>query len=124
MVSTDQIFAGNLFITTDGFLLILPQDSPLNGDTHGLIDVDLDPSLASRLDQAFDRQDVSVLGHIGSRSIGAEQIRTLVVTNVVLKSDVALRALEFSRFEDTGSPTDNWLRAERDLLLGSISSRS
>lgn len=124
MVTTDQIFAGNFSITTDGFLLFLPQDSPLNGEFHGLVDVDLDPSLAIRLDQAFDRQDVSVLGHVGSRSIGSEQVRTLLVTNAVLKSDVAFRALEFSKLEDTGSPEDNWLRAERDLLLGSISPHS
>ena len=70
MDAKDQIFAGNFLITTDVYLLQVARDSPLSGEFQGFVDVDPVASLAVRLDNSFDRADVSVLGHVGRRNRG------------------------------------------------------
>jgi len=117
MDARDQIFAGNFLITTDVYLLQVARDSPLSGEFQGFVDVDPVASLAVRLDNSFDRADVSVLGHVGRRNRGGvDEIPSLRIKNMVLRSDIAVRAFEISMLGDSGSAEENWRRAEYDLL--------
>ena len=94
MDAKDEIFAGNFLITTDVYLLQVSRDSPLSGEFQGFVDVDPVASLAVRLDNSFDRADVSVLGHVGRRNRGgADEIPSLRIKNMVLRSDIAVRGI-------------------------------
>lgn len=61
----------------------------------------------------LDQQVVSVIGHEAPVE-GADQ--PVVAEKVVSHADVARRAYELHESGSGGSPTENWLRAERELL--------
>lgn len=101
----DRIFTGTLFITTDNFQLKPPGNEPF---------IDLDFTF---LDDRLDRQDISVLGHLGERKItDFTGVRSIIAMNVVPKHDIAVRAYEIYESGQGGTAEDNWLRAERQLL--------
>jgi hypothetical protein len=70
---------------------------------------------------ALNHKRVSVLGHIGDRSLGGDpddsnRVKSLIASKVVLQNDIALRAFNIFESANGGSTIDNWLRAEKELL--------
>ena len=110
MPQDDQITVGMFVVTTDNFLLL--PSGPSN-----FIDVSPTPPLDDDLDSRFDGQYVSVLGHMGERERGPlEKIPSLIARNIVTHKDIQNRAFEIYRAGSSGSPLDDWLRAESELL--------
>jgi hypothetical protein len=106
----ERIFVGTFLITTDNFLLQPPNPS-------NFIDVSPEPDLALSLDQRFDREFVSILGHMAERPLsGSQKVATLITKKIALRKDIELRAFEIFRSREGGSALANWLRAERELL--------
>jgi hypothetical protein len=120
MLPPNSIHIGFFFITTDGLFLQTRPGTPLNSEFRGSVTIEADEALAVRLNESFDHEDVSVLGHVSDRDGNGRSgaVATLHASNVVLKSDIAVRAFEISTSENRGSALDNWLQAESDLLIG------
>jgi hypothetical protein len=105
MHSKDRVFFGTLRFTTDNFLLAPADNGPF-------IDVSFPFT-----DSTFDRQQVSILGHMGERVLsGSIKKPSLIVRNIVTHEAVARRAFEIFDSGRGGSAFDNWLRAEMELL--------
>jgi len=117
MDAKDEIFAGNFLITTDVYLLQVARDSPHSGEFPGFVDVNPAASLAVRLDDSFDHVDVRYWAMLGvATGGGADEMPSLRIKNMVLRSDIAVRAFEISILEDSGSAENNWQRADYLLL--------
>lgn len=110
MSPNERIFVGTFLITTDNFFLQPP--GPGN-----FIDVNPEPPLALAIDQQFDRQFVSILGHMGERLVSAsEKVPSLIARKIALQKDIEQRAFEIFRSGNGESALSNWLRAEGKLL--------
>ena len=71
-----------------------------------------------RLNESFDREDVSVFGQSAiAITTVTPAVATMHASNVVLESDVAVRAFAKSTSVNRGPALDNRLQAERDLLI-------
>jgi hypothetical protein len=106
----EHITVGTFVITTDNFLLLPPSA----GD---FIDVSPEPQLAGEIDQRFDGQFVSILGHQGERHrLPAERVPSLIAWKLVLQKEIQLRAFEIFQAGHGESAVANWLRAEAELL--------
>jgi|SRR5450755_4126340 len=108
-----RIFAGTFILTTDDFLL-----NPDNRDLPPFTDLTLplDLQLLPDLEARFSKHRVSILGRVGTRSLGSLEILTLLVDKMVLQAEIARRAFAIFEAGQAGSALDNWLRAERQLL--------
>jgi len=107
MNQAEHIFVGKLMFTTDNFLLAPPDNKPF-------VDVDISLVLS---EQQFNRQQVSILGHMGERAIaGSLKTPSLIAKSVALQRDIAERAFGIFKSGQGGSSLDDWLRAERELL--------
>jgi len=103
-----------------GLLKPLDEDSlifQLSGPQLLEVDFDVNSGLLDKLPGRGTDQgnQVSILGHLGEdpRLSPGEMI---IPSNVVLHSDVAVRAFEIYESRRGGSALDNWLAAERQLL--------
>jgi hypothetical protein len=120
MRADDKEIITGLFVTTTDVYLIFPDSGPsLNRD----IDLDFresgclsDAGFSSR----FDRKQVSILGHWGTRPLfddpNAPTVPTFVVFNIVTHAEIAELAFEIHQSGQGGSALDDWLHAERKLL--------
>lgn len=97
-----QMYWGTLTLTHDRLLL---------QEAHGS-DVPI-LCFAGENAHELDRQVVSVVGHKADAE-GADQ--PIVAEKVVSHEAVALRAYELHQSGSGGSASENWLRAERELL--------
>ena len=69
----------------------------------------------------FKDKRVSVLGYIGDPSLTGDpnsslRVKSLIVSKLVLQSEIAVRAYYIFQSGHGGSALDNWLSAERELL--------
>jgi hypothetical protein len=125
MSEKEGIFSGALRFTTDNLLLEVDHGF-INLIGSGFIDLSgdgLDAVLrqAQFEEAALNHKRVSVLGHIGDRSLGGDpddsnRVKSLIASKVVLQNDIALRAFNIFESANGGSTIDNWLRAEKELL--------
>ena len=119
MSEKERIFSGTFIFTTDDFLLDLD-------NSQGLIDLSGDGLQAVLSQENFEEaplkgKRVSVLGHVGDRSLTGDpnsslRVKSLIVAKLVLQSDIAVRAYYIFQSGQGGSILDNWLCAERELL--------
>ena len=72
-------------------------------------------------DTSLRHQAVSVIGTMGEPA-GAPGITKLIVDKLVSHDDIAKRAYEIYQSGRGGSADDDWLRAERELLVVSAGS--
>ena len=128
MSEKEGIFSGVLRFTTDNLLLEVDHGF-INLIGSGFIDLSGD-GLDAVLRQAhfeeapLNNKRISVLGHIGDRSLGGDpddsdpfnRVKSLIASKVVLQNDIALRAFNIFESANGGSTLDNWLRAEKELL--------
>jgi hypothetical protein len=113
MHPNEYVTVGTFVITTDNFLLLPP--SP-----QDFIDVSPDSRLAPEVDQRFDGQFVSILGHMGERHRSpSDRVPSLIARKIVLQKDIERRAFEIFCEGHGGSALSHWLRAEAELLRGS-----
>lgn len=125
MSEKEGIFSGALSFTTDNLLLEVDHGF-INLIGSGFIDLSgdgLDAVLrqAQFEEAALNHKRVSLLGHIGDRSLGGDpddsnRVKSLIASKVVLQNDIALRAFSIFESANGGSTIDNWLRAEKELL--------
>jgi hypothetical protein len=110
MHPSEHVTVGTFVITTDNFLLLPP--SPAD-----FMDVSPEPRLALELDQRFDGQFVSILGHMGERHRSpSDRVPSLIASKIVLQKDIERRAFEIFCAGNGGSALSHWLRAEAELL--------
>jgi hypothetical protein len=65
---------------------------------------------------------------MGDRSLGEDpnsfpKVHSLIAAKVVLQTHIELRAFNISQSAHSGSALDNWLRAEKELLVGAEGAR-
>jgi hypothetical protein len=101
-----RIYCGTLVMTDDTF--------HLKRANSGTV---LDVSFWSFDGHRFERQQVSILGHLGGRLVpGGQVVPSIIAKAVASHAAIARRAYEIHQSAARGSATDNWLRAERELL--------
>jgi hypothetical protein len=65
---------------------------------------------------------------MGDRSLGEDpnsfpKVHSLIAAKVVLQTHIELHAFNISQSAHSGSALDNWLRAEKELLVGAERAR-
>jgi len=123
MNKDDRILPGRVTFSTDGFFVQF-EDSGRFIDLSG--DAVVQPDFN---ENTFNRQRVSVVGHMGTRSIMGEpdaspRVDSFIAKRIVLQKDIAVRAFEIFQSRSGGSTLDNWLRAERELLSSAPAAKS
>jgi hypothetical protein len=115
MSEIDRIISGRVTFSTDGFFIQFTDNSQF-------IDLSGDAVMQTNFEEnTFNHKLVSLLGHMGERSLGGDpdslpKVHSLIAAKIVLQSDIAVRAFAISQSAENGSALDNWLRAERELL--------
>jgi len=116
MQCSDRITAGRIRFTTDAFLIQFT-------DKSQFIDFSGDATLQPDFDEhTYNHQRVSTIGHMGDRSTGGDpnafpRVQSFIARRIVLQRDVAVRAFEIFQSGRGGSALDDWVQAERELLL-------
>jgi hypothetical protein len=109
----EQIFSGRIRFTTDDTLIQLSENGQF---------VDLSgPAERQLMDEQLNHQRVSMLAHMGDRSLTGDpksslRVQSLIVAKIVPQTEIALIAYYISQSGHGGSALDNWLRAERESL--------
>lgn len=97
-----QVFWGTLRQTADRVLL-----DQSHGGTVAIA------CISAGSPHALDRQAVSVVGHRAEADGGDPHI---IAERIVSHAEVAVRAYELHQSVPGGSPFENWVRAEHELL--------
>ena len=108
--------SGRITFSTDAIFIQLADNGQfieLRGDAL------LQPNFEEK---TFNHQRVSVFGHMGDRSLGEDpnsfpKVHSLIAAKVVLQTHIELRAFNISQSAHSGAALDNWLRAEKELLV-------
>jgi hypothetical protein len=113
----DGIFIGEVLFTTDDILLRADPPNPLYIVLGR--EVNLTPPNPIDFDEGtFHQQPVSMLAHVECVDLGdGRPVPSLIASHIVLKSDIALLAWKISQSPSHHSSEDDWLTAERLLLL-------
>jgi hypothetical protein len=107
----ERIFSGRIRFANRATLIELTEDGQfleLGG-----------PAIDGLVDDRLNYHRVSVLGRVGRRPLEFDSAlgsTCLLASRLASHSDVELRAFFISLTAECGSPTENWLRAERELL--------
>jgi hypothetical protein len=118
----DRIMSGRITFSTDAVFIQLT-------DNGQFIDLSGDAVLQPNFEEnTFNHQRVSVFGHMGDRSLGEDpnsfpKVHSFIAAKVVLQTHIELRAFNISQSAHSGSALDNWLRAEKELLVGAEGAR-
>ena len=120
MQPADEIRSGRITFTTADFLIQFTE----NGQ---FIDLSGEGTEQKGFDEnTYNHRRVSVIGHMGDRPIGGDplspRVPSFIAKKIVLQTDIAVRAFEIFHSPQSGSALDNWLRAERELLVVATSS--
>jgi hypothetical protein len=101
-----EVFWGTLTMTPDRILLRAAHHRDV-----------LDVCFSGQIDDRLNDRNVSILGHLSQYSLAAERAgASITAQKVVSHEAVSLRAYEIAQSGQGGSPVENWLRAERELL--------
>ena len=115
MPASDQIRTGRVTFSTDDFFI----QFTVNG---AFVDLSGEATSQSNFSElTYNHQQVSVLGHMGDRSLTGDpnsglRVASFIASRIVLKQQIELRAFEIYKANEGGSALDHWLRAERELL--------
>ena len=116
----DSIFIGEVFFTTDDILLTTGPPNPLYGVFGPEVNL-TPPNTIDFEEGTFHRQPVSMTAHVECVDLGGGRpVPSVIASHIVLKSDIALLAWKISQSPGHHSSEDDWLTAERLLLLGSV----
>jgi hypothetical protein len=109
--SQRQIFWGIMWSDTDDYWL-----GPAQGGMQLKVDPYIHGLAAFVAENGLDQnQQVSILGQLGvDPRLG--QNECIIADSIASHNDIAVRAFEISQSGRGGSPFDNWLSAERQLL--------
>lgn len=100
-MSTRTLAFGQLEEDGDTWFLIRP---------NGILLLD-----AAFTDNALEHKQVSIVGTMGFPPSNPT-VKKLIVERVATHDAIATRAYQIFQSSQTGSSTDHWLRAERELL--------
>jgi hypothetical protein len=110
-----RVLHGNLGATTDFWFLA-------NGNVpdHQIVIVGKDERVELDLSEAEGRPGdlpaVTVLGHFDREVARPDRLRRFIIARCVPHRAIAERAFAIFASKNSGSPEDNWLRAEREAL--------